>query len=96
MCVDYRGLNQNTIKDAYVLPRVDDIFYSIGKNAKVLFTLDLYLGYHQIPMYPDMDKTCFTTTFGNYNFRVMPFGLCSFYNFREERFKSQCGKMSLF
>ena len=78
MCVDYRRLNQNTIKDAYALPRVDDILYSIGKNAKILSTLDLYSGYHQIPMYPpDMDKTCFTTPFGNYNFRVMPFGLCN-------------------
>jgi len=78
MCVDYRRLNQYTIKDAYALPRIDDILYSINNNAKVLSTLDLYSGYHQIPMYPDdKDKTCFTTPFGNYNFNVMPFGLCN-------------------
>ena len=78
MCVDYRRLNQHTIKDSYALPRIDEILYSIGKNAKVLSTLDLFSGYHQVPMYEeDKEKTCFTTPFGNYNFNVMPFGLCN-------------------
>ncbi len=78
MCVDYRQLNNVTIKDSYALPLIDEIFMFIGKNAKVLSTIDLFSGYHQVPMYiDDQDKTTFTTMFGNYKFRVMPFGLCN-------------------
>ena len=78
MCVDYRRLNNVTIKDSYALPLIDEIFMYIGNNAKVLSTIDLYSGYHQIPMAEeDKEKTSFTTVFGNYNFRVMPFGLCN-------------------
>ena len=40
--------------------------------------MDLFSGYHQVPMYTeDQDITCFTTLYGNYNFKVMPFGLCN-------------------
>jgi len=78
MCVDYRKLNDCTIKDAYSLPLIDDILYSVGKDTKMLSTLDLFSGYHQVPMLlEDRDKTCFTTLYGNYNFKVMPFGLCN-------------------
>jgi len=78
MCVDYRQLNNLTIKDSYSLPLIDDILMLIGNNIQCLSTLDLFSGYHQIPMHPDdKDKTAFTTMYGNYNFRVMPFGLCN-------------------
>jgi len=41
-------------------------------------TIDLFAGFHQIPMIPeDVSKTTFTTAFGNYQFLVMPFGLCN-------------------
>ena len=44
----------------------------------MLSTIDLFSGYHQVPMYPEhQDLTCFTTLYGNYNFKVMPFGLCN-------------------
>jgi len=77
MCVDYRQLNKITIKDSYALPLIDDILSLIG-NVRILSTLDLYSGYHQIPMNTeDKEKTAFTTMFGNYNFLVMPFGLCN-------------------
>lgn len=50
----------------------------IGNNAKMLSTIDLYSGYHQIPMAEeDKEKTSFTTVFRNCNFRVMQFGLCN-------------------
>ena len=49
MCVDYRQLNQMTIKDAYPLPRIDEIFTSLH-NAYCFVALDLLMGYHQIPM----------------------------------------------
>eukprot|EP00833_Pecoramyces_ruminatium_P015176 jgi/Orpsp1_1/1189208/evm.model.d7180000070286.1 len=77
MCVDYRRVNSLTEKDSYALPLIDDILSYIGKN-KVLSTIDLFSGYHQVPMYSeDKDITCFTTLYGNFNFKVMPFGLCN-------------------
>ena len=78
MCVDYRTINNLTVKDAYALPMIDDILTYVGNHASILSTIDLFSGYHQIPMLPeDKDKTCFTTIYGNYNFVVMPFGLCN-------------------
>ena len=78
MCVDYRKLNNITIKDSYSLPLIDEILLQIGNNSQILSTIDLFSGYHQIPMAPeDKEKTAFTTMYGNYNFRVMPFGLCN-------------------
>jgi len=78
MCIDFRKLNNVTIKDAYSLPLIDDILFSIGKKVKVFSTIDLFSGFYQIPMFhEDIPKTSFTTMYGNYQFRVMPFGLCN-------------------
>ena len=78
MCVDYRKLNNITEKDAYPLPYIEEILSSVGNDVKFLSTLDLFSGFHQIPMKKeDRDKTCFTTIYGNYNFKVMSFGLCN-------------------
>jgi len=75
MCVDYRRVNKLTEKDSYSLPYIDEIFDSLD-GAKVFTTMDLYSGYHQILMSEEsVDITSFTTKFGNYQFRVMPFGL---------------------
>jgi len=77
MVVDYRKLNDITIKDAYPLPYIEEILFSIGNKVKYLTTLDLFSGFHQIPMKKEnREKTCFTTMYGNYNYKVMPFGLC--------------------
>ena len=75
--MDYRRVNSLTEKDAYALPLIDDILSYIGRN-RVLLTIDLFSGYHQVPMFPeDQEITCFTTLYGNYNFKVIPFGLCN-------------------
>ncbi|OUM69806.1 hypothetical protein PIROE2DRAFT_37884, partial [Piromyces sp. E2] len=75
MCVNYRRLNAITVKDSYALPFIDELLESVH-GATVFSALDLFSGYHQIPMDPkDIEKTAFTTKFGNYNFKVMPFGL---------------------
>ncbi|QEU61738.1 hypothetical protein KDRO_E08620 [Kluyveromyces lactis] len=75
MCVDFRTLNKDTIKDPYPLPYISDLFIKVG-NAKLFSTIDLHSGYHQIPMKKEHRQlTAFTTPFGKYEYMVMPFGL---------------------
>ena len=66
-CVDYRKVNDDTIKDSYSLPNIDEIFDSL--NSAIIFTkMDLYSGYHQILMDEEsVEVTSFTTKFGNCN-----------------------------
>ena len=75
LCIDYRPLNEVTVRDAYPLPRIDEILDSLS-NARVFSTLDATSGYHQIPVAPkDIPKTAFQTRSGLYEFVRMPFGL---------------------
>lgn len=77
LCVDYRRLNAKTNFDAYPMPRLEEMFESIG-SAKVITTLDLAKGYWQIPLETSAkEKTAFITPFGLFEFEVMPFGLHS-------------------
>ena len=76
-CVDYHRLNSLTVKDAYLLPRIDD---SLGllSNQQWFSTMDLASGYWQVAMSPDSKrKAAFVTNEGLFQFRVMPFGLCN-------------------
>ncbi len=75
--IDYRRLNQSLVKDSYPLPRIEDIFATLG-TAKYFSTLDLKSGYHQISVHPnDREKTAFCTRTGLYEFQVLPFGISS-------------------
>jgi hypothetical protein len=47
MCVDYRSLNEMTIKNKYTLPRMEDLFDQM-KGACVFSKIDLRSGYHQL------------------------------------------------
>jgi len=76
-CVDYRRLNSVTCKDAYPLPRID-VCLDAMSNAKWFSTFNLKAGYHQVLVNPlDADNTAFICPRGMFNFRKMPFGLCS-------------------
>ena len=76
-CVDYRRLNNITVKDTYPLPRMDECLDSLG-DANVFTTLDCNSGYWQIPIADeDRDKTTFTCHAGTFRFKRMPFGLCN-------------------
>jgi hypothetical protein len=60
MCVDYRSLNEVTIKNMYPLPRIEDLFDQM-KGAKIRES--------------DIPKTAFCTRYGLYEYTVMSFGL---------------------
>lgn len=75
MCVDYRLLNKNLVADKFPLPRIDDILDNLG-NAKQLSVLDLYSGFHQIPLSKDSrEMTAFSTDKGAFQWKVLPFVL---------------------
>jgi hypothetical protein len=75
MCVDYRPLNEVTIKNKYPLPRIDILFDQLT-GARVFSKIHLRSGYHQIHIRPeDIPKTAFTTRYGLFEYLVMSFRL---------------------
>ncbi|GKT28606.1 putative nucleotidyltransferase, Ribonuclease H, partial [Aduncisulcus paluster] len=75
MCVDYRELNKITKEYPYPLPRIDEILDGLS-GSMVFGTLDLQSGFHQIKVgKKSRQLTAFSTPFGVFHWKVMPFGL---------------------
>ena len=76
-CVDYRRLNNVTIKDAYPIPKIDECLDTL-RGASWFSTLDMQSGYWQVGIHPqDQPKTAFATKHGLYEFNRLSFGLCN-------------------
>ncbi len=74
-CIDYRGLNDITVKNRYPLPLMSSAF-EILQGAKVFTKLDLRNAYHLVRIKEgDEWKTAFNTPIGHFEYRVLPFGL---------------------
>jgi hypothetical protein len=64
MCIDYRSLNEVTIKNKYPLSRTEDLFDQM-KGVGVFSKIDLRSGYHQLRIQEsDIPKTAFHTRYG--------------------------------
>ena len=76
-CVDYRGLNAVTIKDAYPVPRIDETLDALS-GAQWFSALDLASGYWQVALDEEASqKSTFVVRNGLYRWKCMPFGLCN-------------------
>jgi hypothetical protein len=75
MCVDYHALNEVTVKNKYLLHRIDDLFDQLC-DACVFSKINLQSGYHQLKIREyDIPKTAFVSRYGLYEYTVISFGL---------------------
>nr|XP_055059066.1 uncharacterized protein LOC129442817 [Misgurnus anguillicaudatus]XP_055059067.1 uncharacterized protein LOC129442817 [Misgurnus anguillicaudatus] len=75
LCVDYRKLNNQTIKDAYALPNIEETFSALT-GSKWFSVMDLKSGYYQVEVEEeDKHKTAFVTPMGFWEFNRLPQGV---------------------
>ena len=74
-CIDYRGLNDITVRNRYPLPLMSSSFDRL-RGATIFSKLDLRNAYNLVRIRQgDEWKTAFNTPNGHYEYYVMPFGL---------------------
>ncbi|KAH9244971.1 hypothetical protein BASA81_017577 [Batrachochytrium salamandrivorans] len=77
LCMDYRGLNKNTVKDRNPIPLISELLRTLS-TGKIFTTLDLRGAYNLLRIKEgDESKTSFITKYGQFEFLVMPFGLAN-------------------
>ena len=96
MCIDFRKLNNMTVKDAFPLPRIDKTSESMG-SAKWFTSVDMGSAFWQVPLDEESKpKTAFATENGLFECERMPFGLCNatatFQRLMQKALKSLSGK----
>ena len=75
LCVDYRGLNEMTVKNRHPLPLISELLDRLN-GSKVFSKIDLKNAYYRIRIREgDEWKTAFRTRYGHFEYLVMPFGL---------------------
>lgn len=75
LCIDYRKLNLQTVKDSYALPNLEESF-SVLNGSKWFSVLDLKSGFYQIEVEEsDKQKTAFVCPLGFFEFNRMPQGI---------------------
>jgi transposase InsO family protein/predicted aspartyl protease len=76
-CIDYRALNDRTIKDAFPLPLIEECLDTL-QGVHYFSTLDMMSGYWQVEIAEeDRHKTAFLTKYGLFEHVRMAFGLCN-------------------
>jgi hypothetical protein len=74
-CVDYRYLNDLTVKGTFSIPVFTQLMDELSR-ARWFSILDLFVGYHQVSLKEGEEfKTAFSTHFEHFEFKVMAFGL---------------------
>lgn len=95
LCIDFRKLNLQTIKDAYALPKLEDAFSALA-GSKWFSVLDLKSGYYQIEMEEsDKQKTAFVCPLGFWEFNRMPQGITNAPSTFQRLMEKCVGEMNL-
>jgi hypothetical protein len=75
LCVDFRNLKRCSWKDNYPLPKMEHILQRVVGTSRISM-IDGFFEYNQVFFHPyDMEKTTFTTPWGNFMYARIPFGL---------------------
>ena len=96
MCVDFKDLNKESVKDNYPLPNMNFLLQQVTRSA-CMSMLDGFSGYNQVLVAEeDREKTTFITPWETYAYNRIPFGLknagATFHRAMDHAFKGLIGK----